>query len=96
MLSPLLPLSRIVFSGITAELLPEGGGKTAGVAETHQICDLCHGVLAAFDERQAFGRTVFLEILRHRLSCHFPEETAADLAGQMHLLTKLFERNHGF
>ena len=36
---------------------------------------------AAFDERQAFGRTVFLEILRHRLSRHFPEEAAADLAG---------------
>ena len=31
-------------------------------------------------------------LLRKRI----PEAAAADLAGQMHLLTKLFERNHGF
>lgn len=81
MLSPFLLLSRIVCTRVTAKLTPECRSKTAGIAKPYQVCNLCHGVLTAFNERQALNGTLFFQILCHRLSCHFPEETTADLTG---------------
>ena len=77
---------RIVFSGIAAKLFSKCTGETAGAAETYHVSDLCHGILAALYQREAFVRTIFFQISGNGFSGHFFEKAAADLPGQVHLL----------
>ena len=69
--SDILPLKRIVFTRIAAELLAECVSKPACIAETCHVCNLDHRVLIALYQRKTLVDTIFFQISGNCLACHF-------------------------
>ena len=88
-------IAGTVFTRITAELFAKCCGKAAGIAETHHISDLCHGIQSALYQGKSLGCSVLFKIACDRLSGHFPEQTRADFAGEVDLIRQCLQGKDG-